>query len=419
MKNNKILNLLEIKSPFLRLLSISSEGKNKQKILGEVTIPSKGILNDTITNVEEATQSIQSCIDEMEKKTKNKIQNLIVIFEPIETNSIRMSKSKVIAGAKISFDDVSYLITDAKLQIQQSQQNDFIVHIFNYNYNVDGKKFLNEPIDIYGNFFSHELTFLTIPRNILKNINEIFVNADVEVKKFILSSYAYSVTKFDKDTLEKGISLISFDKNKTSVTVFKNSALIHHKTIPIGLHHLAKDISRVCSISKSESKNIVNNYITKFFDNINFFEEDSKNEFIDSSFFTHTNYRKISYALIKKILLFRLDEIFKKIILELNFSSNFVNQNELYLVNNYDYNLKINPIFNNYLSHRVKNIKISSLSGLEGSNLSLFDSCLGAAKLINEGFSTEAIAQNANNLNKAKKGLISWLFGSKNDDRIF
>ena len=56
---------------------------------------------------------------------------------------------------------------------------------------------------------------------------------------------------------------------------------------------------------------------------------------------------------------------------------------------------------------------------MEGSNQSLFDSCLGAAKLINEGFATEAIAQNANNLNKAKKGLISWLFGSKNDDRIF
>ena len=54
---------------------------------------------------------------------------ITIIFEPIETNSIRLSKSKVIAGAKISYDDVSYLITDAKSQIQQRLQNDFIVHI--------------------------------------------------------------------------------------------------------------------------------------------------------------------------------------------------------------------------------------------------------------------------------------------------
>ena len=419
MQKKKILNFLEIKSPFIKCLSLSLEDKNNQKILGEVTMLSKGIMNDTIVNVEEASNCIQSCLDEMEKKIKNKIQNLIIIFEPIETNSIRLSKSKVIAGAKISYDDVSYLITDAKSQIQQRLQNDFIVHIFNYNYNVDGRKFSTEPIDLYGNFFSHELTFLTIPKNILRNINEIFLNMDVEVKRFILSSYAYSVSKFSKETLERGISLIFFDKNKTSVTLFKNSALIHHKTISIGLHHLAKDISKVCSISESESENIVNSYILKFFHSSNFFDEDNKNEFIASSFFTNSNYRKISFALIKKILLFRLDEIFSKIISELNLSSNFLNQNELYLVNNYDQNFKINSIFHNYLSVRTENLKISSLCETKDLSHNIFDSCLGAAKLVNEGFSTEAIAQNTNNLNKAKKGLISWLFGTKNDDRIF
>ena len=33
-------------------------------------------------------------------------------------------------------------------------------------------------------------------------------------------------------------------------------------------------------------------------------------------------------------------------------------------------------------------------------------------------FGFSAFAQNTNNLNKAKKGLISWLFGTKNDDLL-
>ena len=41
---------------------------------------------------------------------------------------------------------------------------------------VDGKKFIEEPIGIYADSLSHEMTFITAPKNNLRNINQAFID---------------------------------------------------------------------------------------------------------------------------------------------------------------------------------------------------------------------------------------------------
>ena len=69
-------------------------------------MPANGIYNDTIINMSEATNSIQKCLEEMEKITKIKIENIYVLFDPVETQCTSLSKFKIIGGAKISYDDI-------------------------------------------------------------------------------------------------------------------------------------------------------------------------------------------------------------------------------------------------------------------------------------------------------------------------
>ena len=49
-----------------------------------------------------------------------------------------------------------------------------IIHIFNSKFNLDNKKIENLPIGLFGDFYSHELSFSLISLNNHKNLISIF-----------------------------------------------------------------------------------------------------------------------------------------------------------------------------------------------------------------------------------------------------
>ena len=70
---------------------------------------------------------------------------------------------------------------EAKKHVIRNDDTQSIIHIFNHNYIVDGKTFLEEPIGVYADTLSHEMTFITMPKNYFKNINQAFIECDIEV----------------------------------------------------------------------------------------------------------------------------------------------------------------------------------------------------------------------------------------------
>ena len=87
----------------------------------------------------------------------------------------------------------------------------------------------------------------------------IFIDCDIEVERFISSTFASAVELLNNDDLQLGSSFIDFGFEKTSLGLFKNLALVNSITFPICINHITKDISKVCSLNLDESKNIINN----------------------------------------------------------------------------------------------------------------------------------------------------------------
>ena len=97
---------------------------------------------------------------------------------------------------------------------------------------------------------------------------------------------------------------------KTSLGLFKNLALVHSITVPLGINHITKDISKVCSLSLDESVVIRNNIDFSFQNNQNLFDE---NHYLKNSYFIDSSFRKISKNLILNVVKARLDEIFETV----------------------------------------------------------------------------------------------------------
>ena len=363
---------------------------NKAEILSTSITASDGFHNDIVVNLSKASSAIRACISDAEKKAKIPLKKINVVIEQPDFLCTKFSKHKKINGSKIHKDDIEFLLKEAKKQLVLNDKKHSIIHIFNHNYIVDGKNFAEEPIDVYADSLTHEIAFITIPKNNLKNINQVFINCDIEIERLISRTFTLGVELLNHKELEFGSAILDLGFEKISFGLFKNLALVHSITFPIGVNHLTKDISKVCSLSLDESENIRNNIDFSFQNNQKLFD---KNDYLKNIYFINSNFRKISKNLILNIIKARLDEIFEKLKKELIIPGfNLTSGIHFLLTGGGSDVSNIEKCFINFFG---SNIKILNKNILEKDKVleKNFASCLGALKIIKDGWETEAIPE--------------------------
>ena len=164
------IGIIELGNIDIKCLIFKINNKNTQEILSTSIVRSAGIHNDVIVHLAKATNVIRSCISDAEKKAGISLKKINVVLEQPEFLCTKFSKHRKIDGSKIHKDDIEFLLKEAKKQVILNDDKQSIIHIFNHNYIVDGKTFIEEPIGVYADYFSHEMTFVTMPKNNIRNI---------------------------------------------------------------------------------------------------------------------------------------------------------------------------------------------------------------------------------------------------------
>ena len=398
--------IIELGNIYLKCIIYQINKNNIPEVLSSSITQSEGIHNGVIINIAKASNAIRMCIASAEKNAKQLIKNINVIIEQPEFLCTKFSKHRKINGSMIHKDDISFLLKEAKKQVTLNDSNQSIIHIFNHNYIVDGKKFAEEPIDVFADLLSHEMTFITMSKNNIKNINQAFINCDVEIDRFLSCTFTLAAKLLDYDELQFGSVLIDIGHEKTSLGIFKNLAPVHSVTFPIGINHIIKDLSKVCSINLEDSKNIIKKINFLFENNKDFFDEGN---YLKNSFLNNSSFKKISKSLLFSVIKTRIDEIFaiinKQILIN---SSDSGSKNNILLVGGGSNLINVEKYASNFLDTNVKKINEIKNEGIDFK----FASCLGALKIINDGWETEAIPEKVNRYSK-KTSFFGKIFGIK------
>ena len=395
--------IIEIGNINIKCIIFNITENNISEILSTSIVPSEGIHNGTIVNLKKASNAIRSCITTAEKKSDVVIKKISVVLDEPEFLCTKFSKHRNIGGSKIYKDDIEFLLKEAKKEVVRNDESHSIIHIFNHNYIVDKKIFLEEPIDVYADNLRHQVTFITMPKNNIRNIKQAFMDCDIEIDRFISSIFASAVKLLNEDELTSGSILIDVDSEKISIGLFKNLAIIHTSTFPVGTNHIAKDVAKVCSLTLEESENIIEKLDFLFLNNKDIFDDKSN---LKKSFFQNTKFRKISKSLIQNIVEARLDEIFemiKKQIAITKLNSEWIRN--IFIVGEGSGLSNIQNYCSKFFEVSIKTIDKSN-------EIENFVSCLGALKIIKDGWETEAIAELPNK-NHQKIGFLTKFFGKK------
>ena len=389
MNSKDPIGIIELGNLNIRCVIFGINNNNVEILSTSITL-SEGIHNDVVVNLTKASKAIRSCISKAEEKAKILLKKINVVFEQPDFLCTKFSKNKKINGSIIQKGDIEFLLKEAKKQLVLNDNKQSIIHIFNYNYIVDGKTFVEEPIGVYADSLTHEITFISTPKNNLKNINQVFIDCDIEIARLISRTFALGVKLLSHKELEFGSAILDLGFEKISFGLFKSLALVHSITFPIGINHITKDISKVCSLNLDESENIRNNIDFSYQNSQKLFDE---NNYLKSIYFINSSFRKISKNLILSVVKARLDEIFdtlKKQLIVPGF--NLTSKINLLLAGGGSNLFNIEKCFINFFGPNVKRVDKNNVEKDKDLETNLA-SCLGALEIIKDGWETEAIPE--------------------------
>ena len=325
MLKNHPLIFLEVKKNHLIFFAYKIDDNFDLKLLQTISIPAQGIENCQVTNFELAYKIINENIFLIEKKLNLTFKDLILIIDDFSSTIINCTGYKKLNGSQLVKENITYILNTIKSKIDESENKKIILHIFNSKYFLDKKKIENLPIGLFGNFYSHELSFFLADENNTKNFEQLINKCNLKLKKIISNSHLEGVHMINKNPELDTFFKVEINKNYSRIFYFENSALKFLQDFKFGNELIIKDISKILGFNNEAITNILENF------KINELIED--NGFIEKKYFKNKNFRKIKKNLIFEIAKARVSE-FSEIFIKKNINlSSFLRKNiSIYLL---------------------------------------------------------------------------------------
>tara|TARA_B100000579_G_scaffold90694_1_gene71543 strand:+ start:2760 stop:3965 length:1206 start_codon:yes stop_codon:yes gene_type:complete len=398
MLQNNLILFVEINYSKYIFVTGRFDGNHNFEVIEKIIVPNTKDTNDyLLLNIDQAQDIIKKNVQLLEDKLNCIYKEVIVILDNFEYTSINISGSKRLNGSQILKENISYILNFLKLEIIENEKEKSILQIFNSRSILDGKRVENLPIGLFGDFYSHELTFFLIKNNDLKNIKKIFNKNNLYINKILTKDFIEGTQIINKNKNSETFFKIKIYKDSSSISYFENASFKFINHFKFGSNIILSDICKVCSIEKRLIENILSDTIFK---NENIDESD----FLEEKYFVKGNYKKIKKSLIIEIVNARIEEMIN-IIFEKNINITSLKKkiDDIVYLNLEDRSISSNfgKNFYNYFIER-NNLKISFID-----NFSIEDLIICASRLSTFGWKKEAIP-----ITQTKNSLITRIFKS-------
>ncbi len=385
--------IAEIADDNIRYIVVKFDDNSDHKILSKKIFKNNGIKKGKILDFELTAKKINEDINDLEKESHNVFKNISLVINESEISCTNLSGFKILNGSKVEKRDLEYILNEAQISISQNQENNSVLHIINSNFILDKIKKNKIPLNLHGDHLSLNMTFISLPKNNLKNINALFDNSDLKIDRIISKPLACGINLLNKNKKNKDFLLINFDKELSSVSFFEDSTLVFTKIFPFGTNSIIHDISKLCSINENEIRPLIKK--------IDFTSTINEKRYIDKSFFTESKFKKLTIQHVKDIINARIIEM-----LDLLFNKNINLKHVRKKILNIDIFFEDKEVLK-YLGKLFhENLRLDKMkTQIELMHLDDFFALSGAAELIDKGWDKEAIP-----LIKEKKSIISRFF---------
>lgn len=298
MKIKSALIFIKLSSLNLNFTIFDSEDNNNRLIYSE-NVRSEGIKNNTISDFNALLNLIKTNILLLEKKFDLVFKESVLILDIFNNCLVNFSGFKNLNSSQLTKQNITYIINSLRTKINETEKKKVAIHIFNSKYILDGQALENLPIGLFGNFYSHELSFFLIDENDLKNIQNIFKKCNLRIKKIISNDFLEGINLINENETLDNFFKIKLNEDSLQLTFFENSSIQFIQHFDFGTSYILKDISKVTGLSIE----IVEEILEK-----SNFSKENLNDLIEKDYFKDINFRTIKKQLILEIAEARIKE---------------------------------------------------------------------------------------------------------------
>ena len=294
MDKEEYLNILDLGNYRIRFSVFDKNSKSRF---------SKNIPINFDCNYSHHFKDIGNLIKIAEKEISSYIENIILTLDNHNLFSFDISLTKKL-NSNLEIKKIYEMIFMELKQIINFNYPEYeIIHIIIDNCIIDKKHYFDLPDNgIKTDNMKIDFKLICFPKKLINEIRNNFSKNNLKIKNIFCTSYIKSYS-YLKNIGRNNISFLDIGYKRCSLLTYQNEKLKFIQTIPIGSFHITQDISKVLKVDFDLAENlkkyfnlIENNFLTK---------RVNKDKFNVEEVFK----KKISKDLLKKVILYRVQEI--------------------------------------------------------------------------------------------------------------
>ena len=247
---------------------------------------------------------IKNIIKRAENKISSHIEDVILALDNSETLTIEISLYKNLDFKLQTIKIYNSILLELKQLVELNYSNFEIIHIVIDNCIIDNKIYYELPQNILDtNNIKIDFKIICFPKNLILNLKENFNKNNLNIKKIFCTSYIKTLSYLRKLSL-KNVSFLEIGYRRTSLILYEENRLKFIQSIPIGGFHITNDISKVFNFSIDVAEKIKKSFNKKETE-FSYSTKEEKNYMTTSEILN----KKISLDLLKKVILYRVQEI--------------------------------------------------------------------------------------------------------------
>ena len=185
MEKNKTHIFLEFKNLKIVFSAFNSKFENKYRNTINIDFFNKDILQDLSVIIREQ-------IIKIEKEIGHFINEINIILDLNKSINIKLNIFKKKENSKITYDDIKYLIQDARQQVVEQNKDLTILHIYLENFYINKIKKIKILNSFNADDFSVNLNFICYPKHETADFKNLLVKNQIKINKFICNKYLES-----------------------------------------------------------------------------------------------------------------------------------------------------------------------------------------------------------------------------------
>jgi len=229
--------------------------ENRPRLIGIGHQLSTGLKSGTIVDMGETEISIRSAVDAAERMAGGSpIDEVYVNISAGQPRSRIFSVEVDVAGHEISQLDIDRVLSAGQKNIKAEER--FILHSRPVNFSIDGVAGARKPLGMFGEKLGVEIHLLTVALSPLKNIQTCLNQCHLNLKSAVFGPYASALAVLVADERELGTICVDMGGGVTSLSAFRDNELVFGDIIPVGGHHVTRDIAQGLSVSMDKAERL-------------------------------------------------------------------------------------------------------------------------------------------------------------------